>query len=342
MESWVENNYGLLLKRTTEQPQPGFSRATVMRLRQPTNEESGDTFHDFCLRRWPPQSLSRARLTGLHRLLRHISLQGISEVAVPLTALNGATLCEFEGALWQLEPWLPGTASFHQQPSSARLKSAFELLARWHLAAKSFVPANEEAEWFRTQSSAIPAAVTERRAKFRSLLNGGLTKLQQQHARASRDAFFDTAQNLLLAIRTHAANILQQLDFAASRPVAVQPCLRDVWHDHVLFVDDKASGIVDPSACRTENVASDVSRLLGSLVEDDASAREVSLAAYQTVRPLSDDEQFLISVLDRSGVLLSGQTWLQRIYLHNQTIAQPERVLARMQMFVRRAERIKF
>ena len=67
--------------------------------------------------------------------------------------------------------------------------------------------------------------------------------------------------------------------------VPVQPCLRDVWHDHVLFVDDAVSGIVDPAAARTDTVAADISRLVGSLVGDDPRGWTVALAAYQSVRP---------------------------------------------------------
>ena len=120
--------------------------------------------------------------------------------------------------------------------------------------------------------------------------------------------------------------------------VPVQPCLRDVWHDHVLFVDDSVSGIVDPAAARTDTVAADVSRLVGSLVGDDPRGWTVALATYQSVRRLSADELTLVGVLDRSGTLLSGMTWLARRYLANTTFAHPERVVARLERIVRRLD----
>ena len=69
--------------------------------------------------------------------------------------------------------------------------------------------------------------------------------------------------------------------------VPLQPCLRDVWHDHVLFQGDEVTGLIDPSAARTDTVAADISRLAGSLIADDRRAWGKAMDAYQAVRPLS-------------------------------------------------------
>jgi Ser/Thr protein kinase RdoA (MazF antagonist) len=116
--------------------------------------------------------------------------------------------------------------------------------------------------------------------------------------------------------------------------VPLQPCLRDVWHDHVLFQEDEVTGLIDPSAARTDTVAADISRLAGSLIADDRLAWGKAIDAYQSVRPLSREEAALVGILDRSGVLLSGMTWLERRYF--ECISFTERALERFQRIAAR------
>ena len=102
----------------------------------------------------------------------------------------------------------------------------------------------------------------------------------------------------------------------------LHPCLRDVWHDHLLFTGEDLTGIIDASASRTENVASDLSRLLGSLLGDDFRRWETALDAYSSVREISVAERRLITVLDHSGVVLSAAHWLAR--LRTQSLVERE------------------
>ena len=70
--------------------------------------------------------------------------------------------------------------------------------------------------------------------------------------------------------------------------VTAQPCIRDIWHDHVLYVGAEVSGFVDFGALRMDHVAADISRLVGSLVGDDPHRRAAALAAYAATSPLTD------------------------------------------------------
>ena len=73
----------------------------------------------------------------------------------------------------------------------------------------------------------------------------------------------------------------------------LQPCLCDVWHDHVLFDGDRVTGLIDYGAMKIDHPAVDLARLLGSLAEDDLAGWTIGLAAYREVRPLSGGEEEL-------------------------------------------------
>src|SRR5690606_41454282 len=64
--------------------------------------------------------------------------KGGPPLPVPLRDPSGASfVCSTEG-LWQLEPWMPGKADFHREPSGARLAAAMQALGRFHVAAEWF------------------------------------------------------------------------------------------------------------------------------------------------------------------------------------------------------------
>src|SRR5437763_1299451 len=44
----------------------------------------------------------------------------------------------------------------------------------------------------------------------------------------------------------------------ADRPVPVQPCLCDVWHDHVLYTGDAVTGLIDYGEVKPDHPAVDL------------------------------------------------------------------------------------
>ncbi|HUE15461.1 MAG TPA: phosphotransferase [Planctomycetaceae bacterium] len=345
---------------------PGFSGAVVLRVETDAGRH--------CLRGWPPEA-NAERIGGLHRLLNHARSRGIDFVAVPVRANDGRTLVSVAGRSWQLEPWLPGRADFSSRPSDARLTAAVTSLARLHVELASFEPVGAERQWFGSGVNAIAPAVTERFDRLRSWTSGKLADLKtRMEATPKADPCLAAATRIASGFTRCAPFIERELRDALRIRVPVQPCLRDVWHDHLLFDGDRVSGIIDPAAARTDTVAADISRLLGSLIAIDAEDRKRSLAdfesmdqftryllerrlvgtrlatvprgwysaltAYASVRRLSPEEMILIDVLDCSGTLLSGMTWLARRFFSDAPFEHPERVAARMEMIAKRIDHL--
>lgn len=312
----------------------GFSGAVILRVRTRAG--------DFCLRGWPkddPQvgvETPMRRILGLHRLLRSVFESGVHQVAVPVPAESGVTLVRHRDRYWQLEPWMPGRADFRENPNNDRLRAAMTCLAAWHRAAAGFRPDDAERPWFSSQASAPSPAVLERLDMLQQWAAGRAGRLKHTLDRSDPTKFRDLGTEVVRLFEQIAPTLRIELETAATQPVSLQPCLRDIWHDHVLFTGDKVTGLIDPSACRTETVAADVARLLGSLIGDDRSCWETALNEYVKHRPLSPEELALVPVLDHSGVLLSALSWLQRRYLHGEQFDEEKRVVERLERFVDR------
>jgi len=333
----------------------GFSGATVYRIATQQGE--------YALRDWGPHCLPLRRLRGLHRLLDWMHREGVRTVAVPLVAETGSTVVIRDGAVWQLEPWLPGVADFHANPSRDRLRNAMRALADWHRAACRFEPAPDEREWFRSDPADGSPAARERLQRILKWQRGRLVRLRRAIGVGVGCPEFNFPSNaidcptagpgelnsghptpsldrlghfLIECFETASPGIAAELQTATEWRVEVQPCLRDVWHDHVLFTGDDVTGLIDPSACRTENVASDLARLLGSLVADDPPAWEFAIECYARHRELRAVELRLLPILDRSAVLLSGLTWLDRYYLQRRAFSDQKAVFQRVELIARR------
>lgn len=294
----------------------------------------------FCLRRWPDRSLPRERLLGLHRLLKTVSDSGVTQVAVPVAAHDGSTLLDVSERFWQLEPWMPGQADFDTNPHRTRLASAMNCLSQWHTAAARFQPQASEQKWFASRTGTSPA-VKERLARIDDWCSGKLDRLRSTLHRDHTSRFADLGQEIASLFAAASPMIAAELRSLSQTAFDLQPCLRDVWHDHLLFTVDEVTGLIDPAACRTENIATDLARLLGSLVGDNRDEWSFAIESYSRHRTLSPAEHQLIRVLDRSSVLLSGMTWLDRIFLQRMRLTQASAVEARMKQILERLTQLR-
>lgn len=306
----------------------GFSGARIYKLHC--------TAGVFCLRAWPPRSLPAERIRGLHRLLAFVHQQGVTQVSVPVATVTGATLIEHDSRYWQLEPWMPGRADYWQEPSEARLRSIVTCLRNWHRAADGFSPIISERQWFSGRRSGPSAAVADRYERICDWTPARIAALRAGIPRLHNDTFRKTARTIVDNFLRTAPQIAAELEFVRLRSYRLQPCLRDVWHDHFLLTGDEVTGLIDPSACRTDNVAVDLARLLGSLLADDIAQWDFALDVYHADHPLTLDERALVLLLDRSGIVLSGMNWLDRLVLRCQSPPRIETVLQRLQQIERR------
>ncbi len=268
-------------------------------------------------------------MLAVHQLLTLAQDRGVNIAPVPLKSASETTLPEINGEFWQLEPWMPGAADFLTRPNDERLKSAMTQLARFHNAVRDWVPVGGVDQWFQPASVKTCPTIVNRIRMIDSYASS-IADFEVALAKESNARFQDTGVRIALLFRATHSEVKQELIAVENLPVPLQPCIRDVWHDHLLFDSDELSGMVDFGAMATDSVSCDLSRLLGSLFGDDFASWQRGIWYYESVRPMTEAEHRLLRPLDQSSVLLSGMTWLKRRYVLRNTPADLSRVCDRL------------
>ena len=293
----------------------------------------------LCLRCWPREHPSPARLDFIHHLLRHVHQGGFQRIPLPITPepSAGSSYLAHSEHLWELTPWLPGVADDTIPPSPAKLRAALQTLAEFHVAAETFPTT--------THGMLPPAAIVDRLKTTRRWTSDELERLVS--AMGSQTALDwpglpELGQRIVQQFQINGASLAAELAVAAEMSVSTQPCIRDIWQQHVLFDGDNVTGFVDFGAARFDTVSTDISRLLGSLVADDPQQWRLGLDAYLEVRSLSPQEIELTHILDRSSVLLSGLNWLRWIYLEGRSFSEKNTIQQRLSAILARLSHVQY
>jgi Ser/Thr protein kinase RdoA (MazF antagonist) len=250
----------------------------------------------YCLRAWPPGQ-DEAPLRSIQAAQQRAA-QALPFVPRVLCTREGASWVRAAGRLWELSTWQPGVADFHRQPTPPRLRAAVIALAEIH------------AVW-RPDPTAlgVPGAVLKRWE--------ALSEETAEPATAAPAGSW--SQRAWEQWRRWRGPACRALEPWLVRRFPLQTCLCDIWHDHVLFTGACVTGVVDFGAVRTDHVAADLARLLGSLAGDDAELRETGWTAYAGQRPFSAEERALAELLDWTGIVAGTRNllrWLASPRIH--------------------------
>lgn len=253
---------------------------------------------------------------------------------VPIAALSGVTFLRHAGHLWELTPWLPGSADYEQSPGLEKLRAAMTALAQFHLAVADF-PATSPL----VSSRATAPAVTHRLTRLRELQSREIDVLMKAIRSDIWPNLASLAREFALQLPRTVSPAIARLAPLADVPLPLQPSIRDIWHDHILFDGDTVTGIIDFGAMQIDTPATDVARLLGSLIGDDDDGWRAGLDAYAAVRPLSDDERRAIPAFDDAGTILALANWVRWIYLDGRQFDNEQQVTDRFRRTLGRLRR---
>jgi len=278
------------------------------------------------------------RARWIHRLVRHLTAAGIAEVPALAPAGSGDTIVtDGAGTMWELARFVSGAPD--AAPDEQRTAAAMDVLARLHRAAATFAGGHSRC--------GDPPAVARRRSQA-AALSAHPWAARRDAAGAPRaarvgDPMLGRWDAAISVAEAHSA--AAGIAAVAASPLVslpMQPVLRDVWSEHVLFEPTgDVAGIIDFHAADVDTPATDLARLLGSwwATGTEGGAAAAALDAYEQVRPLTPGERRLVPWLDAAGVVCGLDNWFRWTVEEGRAFPNPQAVLARVDRLLDRLPR---
>lgn len=329
----------------------GFSGACIFRV----EDFSGSV---FALRRTPiGDALPTTRYCDLLTLLGDVYSNGCTVIPVPLrhqqvslgmlsapnslrfaNADNSQTRIRSDKFLWQMEPWMPGE-SVEGYPTAGQVESTLEALALFHKTAAESIRARGNNQTFRLSLECSPGV--ERRISLVSELTRGLLSSFLKAAASEPDPDLrNCGRKLCNALELWLPWLTKRLTDVSGVSFSLQPTIRDLWRPHVLFSEERLTGIIDLNAMATDHVGLDMTRLLRSWFGADVASIRETIHKFMVQRSFDEKTQRLLQALDASTVLLSPVRWLRELYGADQR-RRSESVIARIHELSQIAEQFE-
>ncbi len=293
----------------------------------------------FCLRRWPENEPTRERLQFQQAVLWHCVCEGIDFVPLPFETLDCKGFVEFSGSFWEVLPWLdvnmPDAVEFFTpldprdessaapKPTGRQLEAAMAALARFHVATSFFPLPNPPVS--------VSPKISMLLKSWKKWISGRFETLSLALLRREQEPLSPEERCLVLVGRRLLGRPIQEMgnnmalcSRAARLAVPIQPIHGNPDVRHFRFDGDDVCGLLDFQTIGADSVALDVAILLDSLAQGDAVLWVRGIRAYQNIRPLEDNERFLISVFDRIRGSLEGLERLCSIYLDGETLSNSQ------------------
>ena len=281
----------------------------------------------FCLRLWPTKGHA-PDLAWIHQILLR-SFQAGVPVACPIANRNGQTLVRFAGQSFELSPWMPGTADFNSAANVERLRSMLEGLGNFHQVFQD------------SFQYGVSPAIKRRFSQIRTA-SEIVAKLSRGSAPGPTAAISDLSRRLLPAVAGRLWGLEKRFGEVVSLEFQLGPVIQDVHHDHVLFSENRLTGIVDFGSMSIDSRCLDLARLIGSLEMDNAAPWELALDVYSQVvgqKPggvvLSETETKLVRLLNECNQTLGVLNWLDWILLQNKQFEDWSAIEKRLYFFAK-------
>lgn len=347
----IASLYGIEI-RTLTPVGGGFSGACVFRV----EDLSGTA---YALRRTPgADAMPVERYCELLALLRDVSSSGCpfvpialqhhqSSLRIPETPHllcfanvdHSQTRIRTREFVWQMEPWMPGEPS-QGPPTLPQVESTLEALALFHKAAVSSVQARANNQTLRVAREISPG-ISRRLSIASELSNGLLARFVKAAASEPDPEFRSCARRLCAALEFWLPWLTKQLTAVAGVSCQLQPVIRDLWKPHVLFTEERVTGIIDLNAMATDHVGLDVTRLFRSWYGADVIRVREAMNLFSARQSLDVSEWRLMTAYDASTVLLSPVTWLRRRFSNVTSVSVAQEVTQRLAELTFVAERFE-
>jgi len=314
----------------------GFSGAPVMLVRP----EHGPA---CVLKRVGRDAAAEPQARWVHALVARARRRGGGGVPAPLATPGGATLvADSGGGLWELVPLVSGASVTQADPW--HLRAAMEVLARLHAAW------SDEPGPTMTVRPAAPIPAMVRRVRQATTLVRHPWSARRRAAAETPPATDDglvaavvARWERALAIFAAGAGprVVARIAGASVPAAPLQPVVRDIWFDHMLFAaagpatPPRVTAIIDLHGAGIDTPATDIARLAGSwwspaLGPGCEAWLAEAVEAYALTRPLTAHERALVPWLHAAGVVCALDNWFRWVVEEGRVFPDAGRVLDRV------------
>lgn len=270
----------------------------------------------YALKAWRPASPAQVRhRRTVRQWMRDASIHCPGFVPSPQqtggSEMSGESLILVQGDYaWQAETWCPGEP-LQCQPSTIQFAAAAKALQQLHATGREF--ALRHSSSVLKLSQAPSPAILRRAVLVDELLQGDLQRLLVL-ARSLKDSGVSSvASGFLQLLQKWLPWLQQRLQPWRSRTLNLQPVLRDVRNENLLFFQGQISGIIDWDAADADHPCLDAARLLRSWYSDNVHALAEAAEQWADLWQWSAELRELLSVFDAAAVLLNPVVWLRRL-----------------------------
>ncbi|MCI0703214.1 MAG: phosphotransferase [Planctomycetia bacterium] len=270
------------------------------------------------LKEWP-ENITRERLEHIHAWMsRAEHLRFVPHV---FANTSGETVHAEGGRAWDACQWMMGEA--RQSPTTEEIASACDAVAHLHRAWAT-----------KTQHGPCPGVLN----RLQILSAGERILRAGPEAIPSHSPQLDAlVRRTVRAVARVSIRTQEALRVWENRSVALQPCVRDLRGEHILFEANRIVGIIDFGALAVDSPAVDLSRLLGDFAPDE-KLFAAGLNQYRASGGALDVPDEFVSLLARSGITCSVIGWLIRLVVRRELISDPASVVARLSGLVAQVE----
>jgi len=307
---------------------------------------------DVVLKRVAGDAAAAGRAAWVHTLIHRARSHGVRELAAPLSTPAGATLvADTGGGIWELVPFMAGRPV--ERPSTVEVARAMDVLAGLHEAWGS-----DAGDGGPPRASAPPSSVVRRIEQARTLASLPWSLRRDRCLPRGADAMTPLVADVMetweraivMFTALDGTRIVRRVAGMKPAPLLLQPVLRDIWFDHVLFEGRPPGGpgsdrhtrvaaVIDLHGAGVDSPATDIARLAGSWWSPDLGvACDAWLAAavdrYSARRALGAGERAVVPWLHAVGVICSLDNWFRWVVEERRVFADAPRVRARLARLV--------
>lgn len=249
----------------------------------------------IALKGWPPGYPSE-RLLLIHTWMTRAAAS-LSFIPHLIANVSGATIVKYNSRIWDAAHWQPGER--RTAATDAEIGKACESVARLHTIWHDRDYVHGSCPGIRNRLSLLG----------NWLASPAMPDMQIGFTPDLKSLVLEASET----VRAFAPHYIRELERWEKSPVWLQPCVRDLRADHVLFSGPEVTGIVDFGAMGVNSPAVDLARLLGDYSSGNTSAFRVGLRAYREAGGNLSFPDEVVFVLGQAGTLGSIVTWLTRL-----------------------------